>query len=131
MNHEVALIGKVALVTGASRGIGLAISRRLGQLGARVSICARNSAHLAEAAASLRGEGVELLAFETDVTQSARIDSMVSETQRTWGGIDILVNNAGIGIFGPFQERDEADWDAVLNTNLKSAFLVSRAVAPT
>ena len=55
---------------------------------------------------------------------------MVSETQRTFGPVDILVNNAGIGIFGPFQEQTEADWNSVMDTNLKSVFLVSRAVAP-
>jgi NAD(P)-dependent dehydrogenase (short-subunit alcohol dehydrogenase family) len=55
---------------------------------------------------------------------------LVSETQRTFGPVDILVNNAGIGIFGPFQEQTEADWNAIMDTNLKSVFLVSRAVAP-
>jgi NADP-dependent 3-hydroxy acid dehydrogenase YdfG len=85
---------------------------------------------LAAAAASLRGDGIEVIAMETDISRADQIVTLVGETQRTWGAIDVLVNNAGIGIFGPFQERNETDWDAVLNTNLKSAFLVSCAVAP-
>ncbi len=124
------LTGQVALVTGASRGIGLAIARRLGQMGARVSLCARNAANLERAASGLRAAGIEVLALRTDVTRGDEVASLVSETQRTLGPVDILVNNAGIGIFGPFQEQTEADWNAILDTNLKSVFLASRAVAP-
>jgi 3-oxoacyl-[acyl-carrier protein] reductase len=130
MNRESTLAGQVALVTGASRGIGLAIARRLGQMGARVSLCARNAANLERAASDLRGQGIEVLASRADVTRGDEIASMIHDTQRTLGPIDILVNNAGIGIFGPFHEQSEADWDAVLGTNLKSVFLASRAVAP-
>ena len=130
MNREERLAGQVAVVTGASRGIGLAIARRLGQMGARVSLCARNAANLERAASGLRAAGIQLLALRTDVTRGDEIASLVSETQRTFGPVDILVNNAGIGIFGPFQEQTEADWNAIMDTNLKSVFLVSRAVAP-
>ena len=130
MNREERLAGQVAVVTGASRGIGLAIARRLGQMGARVSLCARNAANLERAASDLRAAGIQILALRTDVTRGDEVASLVSETQRAFGPVDILVNNAGIGIFGPFQEQTEADWNAIMDTNLKSVFLVSRAVAP-
>jgi NADP-dependent 3-hydroxy acid dehydrogenase YdfG len=130
MNREGTLAGQVALVTGASRGIGLAIARRLSQMGARVSLCARNAANLERAASELRGAGAQVLALRTDVTRGDAIAALVGETQRVLGPIDILVNNAGIGFFGPFHEQSEADWNAILDTNLKSAFLVSRAVTP-
>jgi 3-oxoacyl-[acyl-carrier protein] reductase len=130
MNFVVALQGQVALVTGASRGIGLAIARRLGQMGARVSICARKQATLEVAVSSLQGAGIEVLASPADVTREDQISTLIRKTQQTLGPIDILVNNAGIGAFAPFHEQTEADWDAILDTNLKSVFLMSRAVAP-
>jgi len=130
MNPESALNGQVALITGSSRGIGLAIARRLGRMGARLSLCARRKADLESAAADLRAAGIEVLAVPTDVTRPAEVSRLVSETQRSLGAVDILVNNAGIGIFGPFYHQTEADWNSVLDTNLKSAFLTSRAVAP-
>ncbi len=124
------LAGKVALVTGSSRGIGLAIARRLGQLGARVSICGRERARLEHAASTLRGEGIDTLAVPADVSRADQISALVQATQQTLGPIDILVNKAGTGVFGPFHELAEADWDNVLDTNLKSVFLACRAVAP-
>jgi len=130
MNQGVSLSGKVALVTGASRGIGLAIVRRLGEMGARVSLCARSQPKLEEALAALRAAGIEALAFPADVTREDQISGLVRKTEQQLGPIDILVNNAGIGVFGPLHEQTEASWDAVLDTNLKSVFLVSRAVAP-
>jgi 3-oxoacyl-[acyl-carrier protein] reductase len=130
MPSEDALAGKVALITGASRGIGFAIARRLGKMGARVSICARDQAKLDQTASVLRGEGIETLAIRADVARSDQISLLIQKTQQELGPIDILVNNAGIGLFGPFLEFGEADWNAVLDTNLKSVFLMSRAVAP-
>jgi len=125
-----ALAGKVALITGASRGIGFAIARRLGRMGARVSICGRDQAKLDQSAAGLRGEGIETLAVRADVTRGEQISSLVHRTQQELGPIDILVNNAGTGVFGPFHEFKEADWDSLMDTNLKSVFLMCRAVAP-
>jgi 3-oxoacyl-[acyl-carrier protein] reductase len=130
MNSSDVIPGQVALITGASRGIGLAIARRLGKMGARVSICGRDQANLEEAATGLRAEGIEVLATSADVTREEQVSTLVRNTQQKLGPIDILVNNAGIGIFGPFHEQSEADWDRVLTTNLKSVFLMSRAVAP-
>jgi NAD(P)-dependent dehydrogenase (short-subunit alcohol dehydrogenase family) len=128
-SHD-ALAGKVALITGASRGIGFAIARRLGRMGARVSICGRDQAKLDQSASGLRTEGIETLAVRADVTRGEQISSLVHRTQQELGPIDILVNNAGTGVFGPFHEFGEADWDALMDTNLKSVFLMCRAVAP-
>ena len=130
MPNEDALADKVALVTGASRGIGLAIARLLGKMGARISICGRDQARLDQAALALRGQGIETLALQADVTRAKQVSSLVHETQKEMGPVDILVNNAGVGVFGPIQNLEEADWDRVIDTNLKSVFLVSRAVAP-
>ena len=130
MPLEDALAGKVALITGASRGIGFAIARRLGRMGARVSICGRDQMKLDQSASSLRSEGIKTLAVQADVARGDQISSLVHRTQQEFGPIDILVNNAGIGLFGPFHEFGEADWNRVVDTNLKSVFLACRAVAP-
>jgi NADP-dependent 3-hydroxy acid dehydrogenase YdfG len=124
------LAGMNALITGASRGIGLAIARKLAQLGARLSLCARDAARLDAANTELRRDGFEALTMVADVTHAHEIQSLVDRTHRELGPIDILINNAGIGRFGPAHQMTEADWDAVLDTNLKSVFLVTRAVAP-
>jgi 3-oxoacyl-[acyl-carrier protein] reductase len=121
---------KAALVTGASRGIGRAIALRLARLGASVAICGRNRADLQRTAEDLSAEGVRALPIVADVTLAAEVQQMIEQTCNQLGEIEILVNNAGIGIFGPFHERSEADWDAVVNTNLKAVFLASRVVAP-
>ncbi|HEX3376286.1 MAG TPA: SDR family NAD(P)-dependent oxidoreductase [Candidatus Acidoferrales bacterium] len=130
MSPEKPLTGMVAMITGASRGIGFAIARRLGQMGARISIFGRDAAKLEQSAATLRGEGVENISAVADVAREDQILPFVQKTQNELGAIDILVNNAGIGLFGPFHECSEADWNRVMDTNLKSVFLVSRAVVP-
>lgn len=130
METRDSLAGQVALVTGASRGIGLAIARRLGQMGARVAICGRDRDRIEQAASALRSEGIETLATQTDVARAGEVSTLVQKTQQELGPIDILVNNAGIGVFGPFLEFGEADWESVVDTNLKSVFLLCRAVAP-
>lgn len=124
------LHGRIALVTGASRGIGLEIARRLGHLGAAVCLCARQREPLEAARRSLAGESVAVLAVAADLTRSADVVRLVETTRRELGPIDILVNNAGVGWFGPVHEASEADWDRVLDTNLKAPFLVLREVAP-
>jgi 3-oxoacyl-[acyl-carrier protein] reductase len=121
----------VALVTGASRGIGRAIALRLASLGASVAICGRDKAPLAATSSELERSGGRVYAQRADVTRPEDITSLVTNTEAALGPISILVNNAGIGLFGPAHERSEADWDLVMNTNLKSAFLVSRAVVPS
>ena len=130
MHGEQPIAGQVALVTGASRGIGLAIARRLGQMGGRVAICARTAKTLERAAEEMHQAGVETLAVPADVTRSGEVAALVQRTRESLGPIDILVNNAGVGIHGPVHQLREADWDTVLDTNLKAVFLVSKAVAP-
>ncbi len=130
MPQQDVLEGKVALVTGGSRGIGFAVARRLGKMGARVAICGRDLVALDAAAASLRGEEIRVLAVPADVSRADQVSQLVQQTQQELGAVDILVNNAGTGAFGPFYQFGEADWDRVIDTNLKSAFLASRAVAP-
>jgi len=125
------LSGAAALVTGGSRGIGRAIAHRLAMLGAAVAICGRNGAALEESAEYLRKTGARVFLQVTDVTDSSQISELVAKTESELGPIRILVNNAGIGLFGPAHEKTEAEWEHVLNSNLKSVFLVSRAVAPS
>jgi len=127
---EKVLAGKTALVTGASRGIGFAIARKLGLMGAKVAICARDGGKLEDAAARLRNDGVEVLAATADVASAAEIASLITKTEKSLGSIEILANNAGVGYFGPVQEADEKNWDSVLDTNLKAVFLLSKAIAP-
>jgi NAD(P)-dependent dehydrogenase (short-subunit alcohol dehydrogenase family) len=119
---------QVALVTGGSRGIGFAIARKLGTLGARVAICGRRKETLAAAADHLRKENIEALPIPADLTKEADIQSLVERAQRDLGPIDILINNAGVGAFGSALALTEADWDRVLDTNLKAVFLLCRGV---
>ena len=122
---------KVALVTGGSRGIGRAIALRLASLGASVAICGRDHTALEKSAKALGKFGRPIFSLVADVTLPADVFSLISKTEATLGPIAILVNNAGIGLFGPTHEKTEADWDHVLDSNLKSVFLVSRAVVPS
>ncbi len=124
------LEGKVALVTGASRGIGLAIARSLARMGAKLALCARDPKRLEGVAEEFERAGTSVLAVSTDVTRAAEIISLVHKTEKTLGPVEILVNNAGIGYSAPVQDAEEANWDAVLDTNLKAVFLLTRAVAP-
>ena len=126
------LSGHVALVTGGSRGIGKAIVTKLARLGAAVSLCARDAKALEATANELRLISSRVLAQPADVTNAQDVSSLVRATEEQLGPITLLVNNAGIGNpgFGPIQEKTENDWDRVFNTNLKSVFLVCRAVAP-
>lgn len=126
------LDGEVALVTGSSRGIGKAIAVKLAGLGAAVCLCGRDSGKLESTADELKKLSLSVLAIKADVTQGKEVSALVQGAEEKLGPITILVNNAGIGNpgFGPIQEKSEADWDVVLESNLKSVFLVSRAVVP-
>jgi 3-oxoacyl-[acyl-carrier protein] reductase len=126
-----ALAGAVSLVTGGSRGIGRAIALRLARLGSSVAICGRDVKALESVAAELRAWAPRVFSQVADVTRSAEVAQLIEKTEAALGPITILVNNAGVGVFGPAQEKTEAEWDRVLNTNLKSVFLVSREVAPS
>jgi len=131
MSNGKPLEGIVAIVTGASRGIGLAVAHRLGRLGAKLSLCARDRQKLESAAGELRASGAAgVFSAAVEVTHGEQILAFVQDTEKALGAVGILVNNAGIGYFGPTHEATEANWDSVLDTNLKAVFLASKAVAP-
>jgi len=124
------LSGKVALVTGGNRGIGKAIAFRLAALGSAIAICGRDSTTLRATTDELCSLGGRVHSQQADVTRAADVSALIAQTEGALGAISILVNNAGMGLFGPVHENSEADRDTLLDTNLKSVFLVSRAVIP-
>jgi 3-oxoacyl-[acyl-carrier protein] reductase len=125
------LQGRVALVTGASRGIGRAIAIQLAQCGAAVIV---NYVHRADEAqavsAAIRSFGRASLCLQADVSQTPDVDRLISTSRRELGPIDILVNNAGIARPQPMDEVTETDWDELMSVNVKSCFLTTRAVVP-
>jgi 3-oxoacyl-[acyl-carrier protein] reductase len=122
------LTGKSALVTGGTRGIGRAIVEALAGAGARVAFTYRSSTETAEALrAELAGRGVEALAIQGDAADAAHAEDAVKQTLDAFGSIDVLVNNAGITKDTLLIRMSEADWDAVIETNLKSVFNFSKA----
>jgi len=123
------LEGSRALVTGGSRGLGLELCRALGRAGARVAFTWAHEPSDAKAArASLEAEGIEALDFQGSVSDSGHVREVVAALEAAWGGVDLLVNNAGLTQVLPISLIDEADWDEVMDTNAKGAFLFSRAV---
>lgn len=123
------LSGRVALVTGSSAGIGLALARGLAAAGADVVLNARNGDKLNAAAASLRAEGARVHGVPFDVTDGSAVATGVARIEREIGPIDILVNNAGMQRRAPLDEFAEADWHELMKTNVDSVFLVGQAVA--
>lgn len=121
--------GRIALVTGSSAGIGLALARALAQAGATVVLNGRDAARLGQAAAALRAEGHVVHERAFDVTRREAVDAAVAAIEAEVGPIDILVNNAGMQRRAPFQDFAAADWDAIMRTNLDSVFHVGQAVA--
>jgi len=127
----VKLKDKIAIVTGAGRGIGRAVALDLAHEGAKVVVNYSRSADAAEQVVhEIVTAGGEAVAMQADVAQSAQVDALVSATLERFGRIDILVNNAGITRDKLILRMTEEDWDAVLDTNLKGAFLCVKAVAP-
>ena len=122
------LSGKIALITGGSRGIGFSIAKGIASAGATVVIANRKSAEGQKAAEFLRKEGLQVDAVPLDVTSTASITDMVSKVIGDYGKIDILVNNAGIVLRKPAEEFPEEDWDRLMNTNLKGVFFCCQAV---
>ena len=121
--------GRVALVTGSSRGIGLAIARALASAGARVAINGRDAAAVDVVVARLRAEGIDASPAPFDVTDEAGAAAAVDAIEREVGPIDVLVNNSGITVRRPLEDFDTADWERIIGTNLGGAFKVGRAVA--
>ena len=124
------LAGRVALVTGGNGGIGLGMARGLAEAGAAIAIAGRNTAKSEAAAAELAKLGARTAVVSGDVTDEAQCRRLVEETVARLGRLDILVNNAGINIRKPAQELELAEWKAVIDTNLTSAFVASQAVYP-
>ncbi|WP_245704852.1 SDR family NAD(P)-dependent oxidoreductase [Belnapia rosea] len=124
------LKGRVGLVTGGNGGIGLGFARGLAKAGASVMVAGRNAEKNAAAVAELKALGAEADAVIVDVTDAASIEAMVKATAERFGGIDILVNNAGTNIRNRPEVYAEADWHAVIDTNLTSAYLASKAAYP-
>jgi len=124
------LTGRVAVVTGGNGGIGLGMAQGLASAGAAVVIAGRNMEKSNAAVKGLEEKGAKALAVEVDVTDEAAVGKMVAATLAKFGRLDILVNNAGTNIRHPVHELSTADWHTVIDTNLTSAFLCSRAAYP-
>jgi len=119
----------VAIVTGAAQGIGRAIALALAEEGAHVVIADLQEAKAAETASEIREMGRRSLSFEVDVIELEAVAKMVDETFKEFGSIDILVNNAGISMPTPFFETTEADWDRIIDINLKAVFFASQVAS--
>ena len=124
------LTGKVAVVTGGNGGIGFGMARGLARAGANIAVVARNEKKSAQAVQALRDLDVEARAFQADVSDADAVSGMVDAVIAAFGGIDILINNAGINIRKRPEDLNPDEWQQVLNTNLTSAYLCSRACYP-
>ena len=120
------LKSQIALVTGGSRGIGLAVARELAEAGARVAVVARDEARAKSAAAELPGDGHA--GYSADVADSASVNELVSRIEQEMGSPDVVVNNAGVTRDNLLMRLKDEEWDAVIDTNLRGAFNVMRAV---
>lgn len=123
------LTGRIALVTGSTRGIGLAISRALGHAGATVVLNGRGEAKLTEVQGKLAAEGLAVRGISFDVTDASAVEAAVARVEAEIGPIRILVNNAGIQHRAPLEDFPIAEWDRLMRTNIDSIFYVGQAVA--
>jgi NAD(P)-dependent dehydrogenase (short-subunit alcohol dehydrogenase family) len=125
------LQGKIALVTGATRGLGLAMARALAREGCGLVICGRDAQALKSAEKELSQQGSAVLAKICDVGQEAEVKDLIGATRRTFGRLDVLINNAGIGhAAGNVQDFSSRVWQDVINTNLTAVFFVTRHALP-
>lgn len=124
------LTGRVAVITGASKGLGKAMALALAAEGAKVVMVARNAAPLEEAAAEVRALGGEAMTITADVADEAQVERLRAEVVTRFGQVHILINNAGMNLRKPLADFTLAEWRLVLDTNLTSAFLMSRALIP-
>ena len=121
---------RVALVTGATEGIGRAVAFSLGRAGWSVGVCARTPARLERLLLELRGAGIASEGLPADVGSEAQVKALVERVGTTLGTIDTLVNNAGMLVAKPFLDLTLEDWDTTMRTNLRSLYLVTREVLP-
>lgn len=119
-----------ALVTGATEGIGLATAWALGRAGYRVGVCARTESKLRDLIQDLKRAGIEAAGSPANVGEPDQVARMVAHVSGALGEIEVLVNNAGILIAKPFEELTLEEWDATMSTNVRSLYLVTRAVVP-
>ncbi len=124
-----ALDGKIAIVTGAARGIGRAIAEDLASNGADIALCDVNAEWLEDTEAAVKAQGRRSLALAVDVANAEAVQRATDRVLETFGRVDVLINNAGITKDTLLVRMTEADWDAVLSVNLKGAFLLTKAVA--
>lgn len=124
------LSNKVAVLTGAGRGIGAACARALAAEGMHLALLARTLPQLEALAAECRSAGVRALPVVCDVTKVASVDAAIKTVIAEFGSIDLLINNAGVGHYGRFLELNEAQWDDMVSVNLKGPFLMLQAVLP-
>jgi len=125
------LDGKLALVTGGARGLGLTMATALAEAGADIALTGRSLGPAEEAAAKITAAtGRRAKAFTADVTKSGDVEKLVPAIESALGPLDILVNNAGVNIRGTVDQLSEADWDSVIDTNLKGPFFCAKAVGP-
>lgn len=122
------LTGKVAIVTGAGRGLGRSMAHALVDAGAAVTVAARTPTELDTFVAEVKAAGGQALACPTDITDEKAVQRMVDATVETFGRVDVLVNNSGIVASTPLVEQSADEWDAVIATNLRGTFLATRAV---
>jgi 3-oxoacyl-[acyl-carrier protein] reductase len=122
------LTGSVAIITGASKGIGKAVAVMLARQGVKVVLAARNSEMLTAVEQEITGAGGTALVIPTDITSEHAVEHLIGETRKQFGSIDILINNAGVGIFSNITEMTTQAFDEMMNVNLKGVFLCTRAV---
>lgn len=127
---DLKLAGKVAAVTGASRGLGFAIAHSLAEEGARLAVCARSAEGLEAAAGALRETGAEVLAVQADVAAESDATAFVEAAASRYGALDVLVNNVGGNRRGRFEETSDQDWLDVMQLNVLSGLRASRAAVP-